>query len=143
MKTKFSEILKLKKEKISEVERFILKERNEKFLLLEKNKNLELEILKIDQPLEGNFSQMQLSKFHATTFKRAINQNLYAITFIDKKIIDLNQLYKERKIDFEKINYLHNEEIIKYKKAVALQESKDLDEIANILFLKKSKEKKY
>ncbi len=143
MKTKFSEILKLKKEKISEVERSILEERNKKFVLLEKNKNLELEILKIDQPLEGTFSQIQLSKFHATTFRRAINQNIHAITFIDKKIIDLNQLYKDRKIDFEKINYLHNEEIIKYKKAVALQESKDLDEIANILFLKKSKEKRY
>ncbi len=143
MKTKFSEILKLKKEKISEVERAILKKQNIKSSLLQKNRDLELEILKIDQPLEGDFSQIQLSKFHASNFRRAIKQNLHEISFVQEEIINLNKLYRERKIDFEKIKYLHDEEIMKHLKAVALQESKDLDEIANILFLKKSKENQY
>jgi hypothetical protein len=141
MKSKFSEILKLKKEKISEVERSILEEQNKKSTLLQKNRDLETEISNVDQPLSGNFSQIQLMKFHVTNFKRAIEYNLNKISLIEDNILRLNQLYKERKIDFEKINYLHKEEIAKHAKAIALRESKDLDEIANILFLKKNKGK--
>ncbi len=141
MKSKFSEILKLKKEKISEVERSILEEQNKKSSLLQKNRSLEVEIFNIDQPLSGNFSQIQLMKFHITNFRRAIEYNLNKVALIEENILSLNQLYKERKIDFEKINYLHKEEIAKHVKAIALKESKDLDEIANILFLKKNKGK--
>ncbi len=141
MKSKFSEILKIKKEKISEVERSILEEQNKKSSLIQKNRDLKAEISNIDQPLSGNFSQIQLVKFHVTNFRSAIEHNIAKINLIEEKIVSLNKLYRERKIDFEKINYLHKEELAKHAKDLAIRESKDLDEIANILFLKKNRGK--
>ncbi len=141
MKSKFSEILKIKKEKISEVERSILEEQNKKSSLIQKNRDLKAEISNIDQPLSGNFSQIQLVKFHVTNFRSVIEHNIAKINLIEEKIVSLNKLYRERKIDFEKINYLHKEELAKHAKDLAIRESKDLDEIANILFLKKNRGK--
>jgi len=135
--TRFSDILKVKKQKLSEVERELQDVRNRK-------KRLELKIMQVDSevkalksPQNGDFGTLQMARQAFLVMigeKELLTQKL--ATRI-KQIEGLEMLYKEVNIDYEKIAYLDELEIKKEMKRIADEESKELDEIANILFVNK------
>jgi len=59
---------------------------------------------------------------------------------LNQQIEGIKELYKEANIDFEKINYLEDLEIKKQLEELKVQENKDMDEIANLLFTKHKRE---
>ncbi len=137
MKTRFTDILKVKKQKLSEVERELLDVRNRKKKLELKIEQLDAEVASLKTPRSGDFGSLQMSR---QSFLYLIQQKE---TLIDKlavrikQIEGLQELYKEANIDYEKIAYLDAEDIKKEMKRIADEESKELDEIANILFVNK------
>ena len=135
--TRFTDILKVKKQKLSEVERELLDVQNRK-------KRLELEIKQVDSkvsalqtPISGDFGTLQIAR---QSFLVLIQQKELLTEKLEiriKQIEGLKELYKEANIEYEKIAYLDAEEIKKELKRIADEESKELDEIANILFVNK------
>ena len=137
--TRYGDILKVKKQKLSEIERELLDVRNHKKRLELEIKELDCEIASLKTPTDGDFGVLQLSR-HSFLYlikqKEALNQKL---ALRKKQIEGLQELYKEANIDYEKIAYLDAEAFKKESKKRADEESKALDEIANILFVNKRK----
>jgi len=137
--TRFSDILKVKKQKLSEVERELLDVRNRKKRVELKIAQVDDEIADLKSPQSGDFSaieQYRESFLYLVKEKEDLTEKL-AIRI--KQLEGLQRLYEEANIDYEKIAYMDTQELKKEKKRVADEESKELDEIANILFVNKQK----
>ena len=136
-KTRFTDILKVKKQKLSEVERELQDVRNRKIRLELKIEKVDDKVAALDSPKSGDFGSLQMAReafLALVQEKELLTQKLSTRI---KQIEGLEILYKEVNIDYEKIAYLNTEEIKKEMKRIADEESKELDEIANILFVNK------
>lgn len=137
MKTRFSDLLKVKKQKLSEVERELQDVRERKKRLEGKIEAINFEIASLKQPKSGDFTLMQIARetfLSLMNQKEILNQKL---TLRTEQIEGLQALYKEANIEYEKVAYLDSEEVQKEMKRIKEEESKALDEIANILFVNK------
>ena len=137
--TRFTDILKVKKQKLSEVERELLDVQNRKRSLELKIEQVDIEVASLKTPDSGDFGLLQVSR---ESFLYLIQQKEALIEKLSiriKQIAGLKELYKEANIEYEKIAYLDADEIKKEMKRIADEESKELDEIANILFVNKRK----
>ena len=137
MKTRFTDILKVKKQKLSEVERELQDVQNRKKRLELKIKQVDKDVSSLKLPKSGDFGTLQMSRQAFLTLIREKELLAQKLSTRIKQIEGLKILYKEVNIDYEKIAYLHAEEIKKEMKRIADEESKELDEIANILFVNK------
>jgi len=141
MKTRFSDILKIKKQKLDEIERQLQDVQHRKKILKEQILGVDAEIVALKIPQEGNFAKMQLSREAFDRLRQDKEELLERLTLRENQLVGLKELYQEAMIEYEKMVYLNNEEIKKVLKLRAQEESKALDEIANILFVnKKEKE---
>jgi len=134
IKTKFDQVVKLKKLKVEEVENELLSlnqqiENEEQKLLA-----LNAQLSSIKYPKSGNFSQM-------LQLREMMKIELSQIEIVKKDIEELNhqksllnEQLKEVKLDYEKIKFLQGEEIKKELKKRAIKEAKDMDEIAIMLY---------
>ena len=137
MKTRFADLLKVKKQKLDEVERQLLDVQNRKKRLTYEIVQVDHDIAILELPKSGDFGLMQASRegFLALVFEKELLVEKLALR--EQQIVGLKSLYKEVSIEYEKIAYLDNEEIQKEIKRLKIEEAKDLDEIANILFVNK------
>ena len=137
MKTRFSDLLKVKKQKLSEVERELQDVRERKKRLDVKIGEVDFEVSVLKQPQSGDFTVMQIARQSFLSLiqqKEILNQKLELRI---QQIEGLQVLYQEANIDYEKVAYLDSEEVQKEMKRIKEEESKELDEIANILFVNK------
>ncbi len=139
MKTRFADLLKVKKQKLDEVERQLLDVQNRKRRLEYKIEQIDHEIETLKLPKSGEFGLMQISRVGFLTLISQKEQLTTKLLLREQQIVGLKALYKEVSIEYEKIAYLEEEEIQKEMKRVKVEEAKDLDEIANILFVNKQK----
>jgi len=137
MKTKFSELLKVKKQKVSEIEQKLAAKRHEKEVLLTQKVEIESQIASYALPQEGDFSAMQMALSSREYLFREKEQKEQMLEQINYEIAQLNLLYKEANIDYEKILHLHEVEQEKKLAQLLKEESKQMDEIANQLFTRK------
>ena len=138
-KTKFSDLIKLKKRNLEQLEKELQIEfgrvrKSEKEIAL-----LEQEILEIDYPTSGNFAMLQQFNIAMHNMKGDIGKireeklaSLDRIGEIQKKMVEAN-------MEVEKYQYLENEILKKRKYEIEKEESKRLDEVATILFTNKRK----
>lgn len=137
MKTRFSDILKVKKQKLSEIERELLDVQNRKKRLESKIVAVDDEVASFKQPQSGDFTLMQLAR---QSFLQLIHQKELLNQKLDtriKQIEGLTSLYTEANMEYEKIAYLHAAEIKKALNKLEQEENKAMDEIANILHVNK------
>ncbi len=142
MKTKFSQLVKVKKRRVDEIENELLDIQNQRRSILIKIEDILKEISLIKTPKSGSFSQINISHMHLKNFsiqKRAYEEEIIRV---DRQIIGLKELYKEANIEFEKVKYLEDLEIKKQLQLLKIKENKDMDEIANLLFTKQRMEAK-
>ncbi len=137
MKTRFSDILKIRKEKLSEIERELLDVRNRKRKIEEEITKVDAKIKVFKQPQIGDFSLMQVARDALTMLRQQKEDLVQKHLLRERQIEGLKGLYQEANIEYEKIAYLNEEAIKKVLKQRQLEESKALDEIANILFVNK------
>jgi len=143
MKTKFSQLVKVKKRRIDEIENELLDTQNQKRRVLIQIEDLLKEISKIKTPKSGSFSQINIAHFHLKNFSNQKNRYEEEIVKLDQQILGIKELYKEANIEFEKVKYLEDLEIQKQLHELKIKENKDMDEIANMLFAKQSRDVVY
>jgi flagellar biosynthesis chaperone FliJ len=139
MKTRFADLLKVKKQKLDEVERQLLDVQNRKRNLEKKIEQVDCEIKLLELPQSGEFGLMQMSREGFLSLISQKEQLTEKLLLREQQIEGLKILYKEVTIEYEKIAYLEEEEMQKEMRRVKVEESKNLDEIANILFVNKQK----
>ncbi len=134
IKTKFDQVVKLKKLKAEEVENDLLS--LNKQIENEQNKIVKLneELANIKYPNSGNFSQILQIREMMKAEITQINQIQNGIEELNNQKQIINKRLKELKLDYEKIKFLQGEEIKKELKKRAQQEAKDMDEIAIMLY---------
>lgn len=137
MKTKFSELLKVKKRKVDEVENRLLDFRNQKNRVYLQIEEIDRDISSLKIPKSGDFTKITLSYAHLSNLSNQKKLKIEETLSLEAQIEVEKELYKKANIDFEKIKYLDNLEIKKVLLQMKIQESKDMDEIANILFSNK------
>jgi flagellar biosynthesis chaperone FliJ len=140
MKTKFSQILKLKKRRVEEIENALTEVRAKKRRTLLEIKNIVDEISRLKTPTSGSFAQVSIAFLSLSKLSNQKKSKELELEQIDLQIQEIQELYKEANIEFEKIKYLEDEEIKKALEALKVQEAKDMDEIANLLHTRFKKE---
>ncbi len=139
MKTKFSELLKVRKQKVSEIEQQLAAARNEKEVVLLQKVQVESQINAFALPVEGDFASMKLALASRDYLFKEKEHKENMIKYFDQEIDRLNVLYKQANIEYEKIKHLHEVEVEKIVETLLKEESKQMDEIANQLFVRNRK----
>jgi len=137
MKTKFSQLVKVKKRKVDEIESELLDTQNQKRRVEIEIKNILQEIRELKAPQSGNFAELNLSYSYLSNLsnqKKFKEEQLHSII---QQIEVIKELYKEANIEYEKIKYLDEQEIKRQLEELKIKENKDMDEIANLLHSRK------
>ncbi len=139
MKTRFTQLLKVKKQKLQEVENQLLDVREKKSRIKREIAKLDQQIKDLEIPKGGDFSLLQLQRNSFEMLLQKEQELKERLEVRKRQIIELKKLYKESNIEYEKVLYLHEDEIKRELEEIKVKESKQMDEIANILFQKSNK----
>jgi flagellar export protein FliJ len=137
MKTKFSQLVKVKKRKVDEIESELLDIQNQKRRVESEIESILQEIRELKTPQNGDFAKLNLSYSYLSNFSNQKKSKEEELIKIDNQIEVIKELYKEANIEYEKIKYLDEQEIKKQLEELKIKENKDMDEIANLLHAKK------
>lgn len=134
MKSKFSSILKVKKQILDKIEAKLLETRYKINLTAIKIEQIKQEILSTKLPEKGDFAMMKRT-FHIQELlasnKKFIEQEL---NILKQELTKEQEEYKKAKIDYEKIKYLKDQELAEFIKQQKKLEQKNLDEIATMRY---------
>ena len=134
IKTKFDSLVKLKKLKVDEKERELIKLNNQISQAYEEMFKIQNEIDSFEYPKEGNFSLItQFKIMQNALFNQLKEKQEYIIFLENQKEILSNQL-KELSLEYEKMKYLQGQEIKKYLEKLKHKEAKEMDDIALMLY---------
>ncbi|NCO02440.1 MAG: FliJ family protein [Epsilonproteobacteria bacterium] len=138
MKTRFSSLVTLKKSTMDKSERVVQKANAD---LNSATQALELSydsLQDIDSPQSGTMSDMLVSRTLLSYQRGTIEHNKAWVEFSKNQLLQAKKQLKADMIEHEKFKYLEFEEIKKALKIKAIQEAKDLDEIALMTHVRKS-----
>ena len=137
MKTRFSSIVKYKHSKMKEdeatLQKALARVQNAKEELARSIAGLE----ELQTPQEGNMQNFLASRSLLDAQFRLIEKNKEWVAFEEAQVEAAREELKKSMIEYEKFKYLEAEEIKKMQKALALKESKRLDELAMISYNQK------
>ncbi|WP_331774619.1 flagellar FliJ family protein [Sulfurospirillum sp. 1612] len=137
MKSAFSKISKIKKQKLNTIENEIMRIQLDIMRLEQAIKEIYEHIKKLEMPSRGsvvllNFYQEKRQLLNKQ--KHELDQRLEAKR---ERLTEKQTAYKDAQIDFEKIKYLEDQELMSKIKKIKKDEQKELDEMANILQYKR------
>lgn len=143
MKTKFSQILKLKLNIVNKIEFEILQINGEILAKKREIEALELLISEFAPPKKSDrYSEFLNFRESISNIRDKIIEENNFLEMLESRKIDTIKRFNKAKIEYEKINYLHLEEIQNLLKKAKRQEILELDEIANIKYITQKKAKK-
>ena len=137
MKTQYSSLVKIKKERLDMMEKAVQSCHQTIRKVKENIESAYEQLRSIKAPEKGDFTlfrQMQLLKHRA---QDEIGFNKHNLELAENGLIKAMQQLKTANIEHEKFKYLETNEIEKVLKARKLKESKELDEIALMGFNKR------
>ncbi len=137
MKSKFSKIAKIRKQKRETIERELLRSQNKEKMLSHKIASLYEEIISIKMPQNGAVSLLSLvgeqKKILNRDKKHYEHELQLAMVATQKLQVD----YQKAHIEYEKIKYLEEQELQAFINKMKQQEQLYLDEISTMLFANK------
>jgi flagellar biosynthesis chaperone FliJ len=141
MKTQFTDLLKISKNKLQTLEREVAliraKIENINLVIIEKEEEiLKEEILKIEYPISGTFSVFQQYNITMHNMKRYIEDLKLNKLSLTDKINNIRQKMVEVNREIEKFKYLENQVLEARREELKKLEEKNLDEIAVMLYKK-------
>ncbi len=139
MKSRFSPLVKVKKNSMQKSERFLQKATvnlNSASSALELSYNT---LKEIAPPSRGSMSQMLASRTLLSSQRELIKHNQEWVTFAKNQIEQAKAQLKADMIELEKFQYLELQEIKQELKKKAMLEAKDLDEIALMTYMGKNR----
>ncbi len=139
MKSRFSPLVKVKKNSMQKSERFLQKATvnlNSASSALELSYNT---LKEIAPPSRGSMSQMLASRTLLSSQRELIKHNQEWVTFAKNQIEQAKAQLKADMIELEKFQYLELQEIKQELKKKAMLEAKNLDEIALMTYMGKNR----
>lgn len=140
MKTKFSSIVKVKEQKLKDVEASLAKARGEVNRAKAAIDKVVEEIRDLKLPQRGHISMLQLANMSLVHLQETKKQKTLFLEVCEKRVNDLLIAYKQAHTDFEKMKHLHDVEVEKQLKKIKELEQKELDEMSVMLFNLQKKE---
>ncbi len=134
MKSKFSKIAKVRKQRRDAIERELIKSQNKEKLLAHKIAFLYEEIASMQTPQNGTISLLSLLNEQKRILNRDKKEQEKALHVTQENSRKLQLEYQKAHLEFEKINYLEEQEIQAFINKIRKQEQLDLDEISTMLF---------
>ncbi|WP_263833974.1 flagellar export protein FliJ [Sulfurospirillum oryzae] len=134
MKSQFSKIAKIRKQKRDAIERELLKSQNKERMLHHKITALFDEIAAVQMPKEGMVSVLIMvgeQKNILNREKKHCEQELFVVERNTKK---LQAEYQKAHVEYEKIKYLEEQELKAMMDKIKREEQLYLDEISTMLF---------
>lgn len=134
MKSQFSKIAKIRKQKRDAIERELMKSQNKERLLTHKIASLYDDIAAVQMPKEGLVTLLLMvneQKSILNREKKRCEQELFVVQRNTKKLQDE---YKKAHIEYEKIKYLEEQELQAMMDKLKREEQLYLDEISTMLF---------
>jgi flagellar biosynthesis chaperone FliJ len=135
-KSKFSSLVKIKRSKLQEIERELIDVQNRKKKVESQIALTREKIKSFNTPKDGKIASFQLSKENFSLMIEELEELKQRLEIRKKQISSLRQLYKEADMELEKFLALEDEEVQKMLDLAKRLESKEMDEIANILNLR-------
>ena len=134
MKTKFTPVVKLRQNKLDEIELALNKARAYEITLKSQLERTRMLLASKPFPKSGDFASLQIALSSQTLLTKQIDELKQKITQIAKQILNLQNAHKTAYIELEKVKYLENSQIKEILKERAKIASKNLDEIATQRF---------
>lgn len=134
MKTKFTPVVKLRQNKLDEIELALNKARAYEITLKSQLERTRMLLASKPFPKSGDFASLQIALSSQALLTKQIDELKQKITQIAKQILNLQNAHKTAYIELEKVKYLENNEIKEILKERAKIASKNLDEIATQRF---------
>ncbi len=137
MKTRFSTLVGLKKNAMQKSER-IVQNANKNFLNAKETLRESLaELQNIPMLQQGVVSDFLANRILLDSQRSVISHNESWVEYAQKELLEAKEQLKRDMIEYEKFNYLELQEMEKILQARKLQETKDLDEVALMIYSKK------
>jgi len=138
MKTKYSQLLKVKKQKVDSIENEIAFLNTKKDSIKKEKEKLEKEIKSLDKPKKGKFDiflSVSYSFDSLFTFKKEKELLLKHTEF---ELSQKQNEYKKALVEYEKIKYLEDLEIEKKLDKIKKDEQKLLDEMSVVTYKRRN-----
>ena len=139
MKTQYTPLVKIKKQHLDKMEQSVSSCNQTIRIVKKKIEDSYVQLHNLQIPRGGDFTlfrQIQLLKKRA---QDEIGFNKHNLLLAENALVKAMQQLKTANIEHEKFKYLETTEIEKIIKARKLQESKELDEVAVMMFNRNKK----
>ncbi|MFA5234109.1 MAG: flagellar export protein FliJ [Sulfurimonas sp.] len=139
MKTRFSPLVKIKKNSMQNSEQVLQKANsnlNSATMALELSYN---SLKDVEPPSSGTMSEMLASRTLLSAQRELISHNKKWVTFAANQVNQAKQQLKLDMIEHEKFQYLELQEIKQELQKRKLKEAKELDEIALMTYTEKNR----
>jgi len=137
MNSKFTPIVKVRKQQMDRVETLLAKARYEKKEIDFKLEATYKEIEKMETPKEGSISLMTLFRENLAILRGEKSALEERLQIARKKVEQLQDKYKKALREYEKIKYLEERDFEEWMKKINRQEQLDMDEVSTMLFTNK------
>jgi len=139
MKSKFTPIAKVRKQQRDMVETRLAKARYEKHEIEQELASTCKEINETQIPTSGDISLLNMVRERLSIIRKAKDILQERLLIKETEINQLREKYKRAHIEFEKIKYLEEQDFQEWIEKVKKDESLNMDEISNILFVNKER----
>ncbi len=130
MKTRFSSLVNIKKNKMQNSEEVVQKANKDVASASEALERSYATLQNITAPDSGSVKELLASRSLVSSARNAIKHNQEWIKFSQNQLLQAQEQLKLDMVEYEKFKYLEVDEVKKILKQKKLQEAKDLDEVA-------------
>lgn len=141
MKSQFSKIAKVRKQKRDSIERDLMKSQNKEKMLRHKIVTLYEEIGALLTPKEGTVSMLSMIAEQKRILNRDKKRIEEELILVQKNTMILQNAYQKAHIEYEKIHYLEEQELQAIITKLKKEEQLALDEISTQLFANQMQKK--
>ena len=137
MKSKFTSIVKVRKQQMDRIETLLAKARFKKSELKKKLALTCKDIENTEVPVSGSISVMNMFREKLDILRKEKLRLDEGLLVKKAEVKQLQDKYKRAHIEHEKIKYLEKQDFEEWMSKIKKQEQLDLDEISNMLFVNK------
>lgn len=130
MKTKYSPVLKIKEQKVNDIEMKLFNMRANKSSLELELESIEAGLNSEEFPKSGSYADLKIALAIHESAKDELTRIKEKIALVSNQIFQLENAYKEAFKDKEKIKYLHDNEVKNAIKRLEHKSQSELDELA-------------
>ena len=134
MKTKFTQLVLLRKKEVDEAE--IMLQKNAQAIVAKQSEidALVREFATLQEPKSGIYKNFLTFAYHKEEFRQTIDFKMQELAQLKRQKKELQEYFRVRNIEFEKAKYLDGLEVKKMIEKAKKQEVRDLDEISVMLY---------